>query len=320
MPRFANIQLLNQNALRSYPLTDAGSGTDKTSQITIPDDFIVELYFPVHAGLSVEPDLFFVREVLIDANGFNVGLGYNDGTTSTAGDGVLAAVVSIPKSSHTENQSYALAGVDDFDDCVGTIAIGSLATISSLPPGKYYFEASATPVEAGVIWPMIRGIESVAVINGGERTSRFYGDIELVAGSNIRITTELPSGQPTRIVFSAISGEGLNQTCDCTDEPIGEPIRYINGIPPLPDGNFRMVGDGCIELLPISNGLQLNDKCSTPCCGCIELDAIVANVQRFADERITLQTFVANLTAAVTQMSLVLLGSRLSDNGCLDCG
>jgi hypothetical protein len=320
MPRFANIQLLNQNALRSYPLSDAGSALDKTSQIRIPDDFIVELYFPVHSGLSVEPDLFFVRELLIDANGFSVGLGYDDGTVAASGDGVLAAVVSIPKSSHTENQSYALAGVGDFSDCVGTIAIGSVNTVSTLAPGKYYFAAADTPIEAGVIWPMIRGISSVAVVNGAERTSRFYGDIEFVAGSNMRITTVAPTGQPTQIVFSAISGEGLNQTCECTDEPIGAPIRYINGIPPLPDGNFRMVGDGCIELLPISNGLQLNDKCSTPCCGCIELDAVIANVQRFADERITLQTFVANLTAAVTQMSLVLLGSRLSDNGCLDCG
>jgi hypothetical protein len=320
MPRFANIQLLNQNALRSYPLTDSGSALDKTGQIRIPDDFIVELYFPVHAGVSVEPDQFFIRELLIDTNGFNIGLGYNDGSTAATGDGKLAAVVSIPKSSHTENLSYALAGVDDFSDCVGTLAIGSLSSISALPPGKYYFEFVATAVEAGVIWPMIRGISSVAVINGLEITPRYYGDIEFIAGTNMRITTVAQAGQPTQIVFSAISGEGLNQTCDCTDEPLGDPIRYINGIPPLPDGNFRMVGDGCIELLPISNGLQLNDKCSTPCCGCIELDAVIANVQRFADERITLQTFVANLTAAVTQMSLVLLGSRLSDNGCLDCG
>jgi hypothetical protein len=320
MPRFANIQLLNQNALRSYPLTDAGSGLDKSGTIKIPDDFIVELYFPAHAGLDVAPDLFFIRELLIDTNGYNIGLGYNDGSTTAVGDGVLAAVVGVPKSSHTENQSYALAGVGDFSDCVGTIAIGSLNTISTLSPGKYYFAAAAAGVEAGVIWPMIRGISSISVINGADRSAKFYGDIEFVAGNNMRITTVSIAGQPTQIVFSAISGEGLNQTCDCTNEPIGEPIRFINGIPPLPDGNFRMVGDGCIELLPITNGIQLNDKCSTPCCGCIELDAIVANVQRFADERITLQTFVANLTAAVTQMSLVLLGSRLSDNGCLDCG
>lgn len=311
-----NVQWLNQNAQRSYPLADWATKRDTSGSITIPNSLIVALYFPVHAGLNVEAHRFFIKSLAVYPTGFTVGIGYNDGTTSPP----LVAAVSIPRSTHTENRSYALPGSDDFDDSIGKIAIGNLDDADQLPPGQYDFDYAGGALDSDAIRPMIRGVSSLTVVRGMERSPRLYGDIELVAGTNMRITAAGVYGGSPQITFSAIQGEGLNQECVCDEEQTGPPVRTINGVPPTPDGNFRFVGDDCVGIDPISNGLQLNDLCSKPCCGCEELQALVGQINRFADGVVTLQNFANALGAEVTQFHQVVLGSRLSDQGCIECG
>jgi len=310
-----NVQWLNQNSQRSYPVTDWATKKDKTGTVELPDDFIVALYFPVHAGLSVEPEKFFIKFLGVYPTGYNIGIGYDTGAL----DPPLVASVNIARDLHVENRSYALAGSDDFDDSVGKIAIGKLDNVDMLPPGQYEFEPAAATLETDAIWPMIRGISSLTVVNGSDISPRLYGDIELVAGNNMRIVANQIEGAAPEVVFSAIDGEGLNEDCACDEEGEGPCIRFINGIPPLPDGNFRIVGDKCMEVNPIEHGLQFRDQCSEPCCGCEELEALARQIDRFADGVLTLQNFASNLGSEVTQMSQVVLGSRLSDQGCIEC-
>lgn len=310
-----NVQWLNQNSQRSYPLADWGSAVDQTGTVTIPDEFILALSFPVHAGQAVEPEKFYIKHLGVFPTGYTIVLGYDDGSAVPPS----VASVNIAKTSHNEYSSYAISGADDYDDSVGKIVIGKLDEMSFLPPGFYTFDPEATPIETDAIRPMIRGISSIVVINGSDRSDRIYGDIELVAGSNMRIVSNQVEGEPPQIVFSAISGEGLNEECACDEEGDGPCIRFINGIPPLPDGNFRMVGNKCMDIQPIDNGLRFSDLCSEPCCGCQELEAIITQINRFADGVATLQTFASTLGSEVTQMSNVVLGSKLSDTGCLDC-
>lgn len=311
-----NLQWLNHNSQRAYPLADWGSATDQTGTIKIPDSFILALYFPVHAGLDVQPERFYIQALGIYPTGYSVAIGYDDGT----GDPPIVANVNISRAQHTEYRTYALSGSDDFDDSVGKIVIGKLDEIDSLPPGYYTFDPDATPLETDAISPMIRGISALVVVNGSDRSERIYGDVELVAGENMRIIANLVEGQPPEIVFSAISGEGLNAACVCEDTPSDNCIRFINGIPPLGDGNFRMVGNKCLSIQPITNGLQFSDLCSEPCCGCAELTALTRQIDRFADGVITLQNFASTLGGNVIQMSQVVLGSRLGDQGCVECG
>lgn len=311
-----NVQWLNQNSQRAYPLTEAATKRDKTDTIGLPTSFIVALYFPVHAGLNVEPQKFFIKELGVFPTGYNVALGYDDGTA----DPPTVGSVNIATSTHTENRSYAVAGVDDFDDSVGKIVIGSLDEISSVPPGLYEFTASGGALETDAIRPMLRGISSITVVSSvGDRSDPLYGHVELVAGNNMRITASQVGGQDPKITFSAIEGEGLNEECICEEESEGPCIRTINGIPPLPDGNFRLIGDDCINITPIDNGLKLEDTCSEPCCGCEELQAIEGQIDRFADGVFTLQSFINRLGAEVAQFHTVVLGSRLGDQGCVEC-
>jgi hypothetical protein len=306
-----NLQWLNHNSQRSYPLTERATKVDNSGTIKIPDNFIVGMYFPIHAGTSFQVDGFFIKNLLISPTGFNVTLGYSDGTTT-----IDVAGANIIRSNYAPNRSYALGGIDDFDDCVGTIVLGSLDGVDELPPGFYTFEPEAGEIEPDVIRPMIRSVTRLQVLNNSEFSQPIYGHVTLVAGTNIRIDVNTINDE-TEIVFSAISGLNLNKDCLCNVPPAGECIKCINGVC-SGDGTFTFAQDSCVEISPITNGLSFKETCAEPCCGCKELDAITTQLDRLGDGVTTLQGFVTRLGAEVTQMNLVVLGSRLSD-GCASC-
>jgi hypothetical protein len=312
-----NLQWLNHNSQRSYPLTERATKVDTTNTVRIPDSFIVALYLPIHAGLSVQTDQFFVNTLLISPTGYAIGVGYLDPVT---GQTTLVASANIAKATHTANNTYALGGINDFADTIGQVVIGRLDEIDTLPPGLYTFTKYGAELETDAIRPMIRGISAMRVINGQEISPDIYGDIELVAGTNCRIDYAVnpTSGNP-RITVNAISGLNLNALCDCDVNSTGECIRCINGVCSQ-DGNFNITGNECITVAASANGIQLSDVCAVPCCGCAELDAIKTQIDRFSDGVSTLQNFVTRLSSEVTQMSLVVLGSRLGDSGCNSCG
>jgi hypothetical protein len=314
-----NLNWLNHNSQRSYPLTDRASKVDTTGTLKIPDSFIVALYLPVHVTLNIQVDRFYVQTLLIAPTGYAVGIGYYD---EALGESTLVATTNITKVTHTINNVYAMPGVGDFADSVGHIVIGKLDEIDSLPPGLYQFDYAAAELEADVVRPMLRGLTAVRVVNGIETSPNLYGDIELVAGANMRLDYSTSLAGNPRIVFNAISGLNLNTPCSCNVNPTGECIRCINGVCST-DGTFDLVGNSCITVDNRANGantLALSDVCATPCCGCAELDAIKTQIDRFGDGVNTLQNFVNRLSGEVTQMSLVVIGSRLGDAGCSTCG
>lgn len=312
-----NLQWLNHNSQRSYPLTERASKVDITGTIRIPDSFIVALYFPVNAGLSVQTDQFFIGTLLISPTGYTIGLSYRD---NAAGKNIIVATASISITAHTVNNTYALGGINDFADSIGHVVVGKLDEIEALPPGLYSFELEDGELETDAIRPMIRGVSAIRVINGQEISPSLYGDIELVAGTNMRLdfVVNPTSGNP-RITFNALSNTNLNADCDCAVNNTGECIRCINGVC-SDDGNFSLAGNDCITIGPTANGVKLDDVCATPCCGCPELDALKTQIDRFSDGVTTLQNFVTRLSSEVTQMSLVVIGSRLGDAGCNTCG
>jgi hypothetical protein len=310
-----NLQWLNHNSQRSYPLTERATKTDTTGTIRIPDSFIVALYFPVHSGLAVQIDQFYIQTVLLSPTGYTVAVGYNDTETNTQ---VLVATASIPIAIHVPNTAYALGGVNDFSDSIGQIVIGRLDEINLLPQGLYTFNFAGGEIEPDAIRPMIRGISAVRVVNGTEISANIYGDIELVAGTNTRIDFVTTGGTP-QIVFNALSNVDLNAACDCDIPETGECIRCINGVC-SDDGNFNFGGNECISVSATNTGIKLEDVCALPCCGCAELDALRMQLDRFSDGVATLQNFVSRLSSEVTQMNLVVLGSRLGDAGCNTCG
>src|SRR5690606_5375146 len=133
-PSIWNIQWSNQNSQRSYPLADWGTCTDKSGTIRIPDSFLLALYLPIHAGMNVQPERFYLQALGIYPVGYSIVIGYNDGSANPP----TVASANITTVGHTPGRTYAVSGSGDFDDTVGQVMIGPLDEISRLPTGVYY--------------------------------------------------------------------------------------------------------------------------------------------------------------------------------------
>lgn len=308
-----NLQFLNHNAQRSYPLAEDGTKDDVTGAFHVPDDFLVGLYLPIHAGLSVLPGRFFLRKL----NAYSQGYGLTVGYQPDEGDAVDVASALIP-SSTARNQVHTLGGLNDFRDTRGWLVVGSQTSIGKQPPGLFRFDLTGTRLETDCIRPIIRGISSIRVKNGTSTSPRMYGHVTLVAGNNVRLTYTAPSGlTPGNIRIDAISGEGLNELCACEDsDTAGVPIKTINGIGPDNRGNFTFQGTNCLEFVPATNGLVVDNSCAKPCCGCSELAEVTTALERLSVHANTTQRLVDTLDRRLAQMMDVIMASKFGTSAC----
>jgi hypothetical protein len=310
-----NLELLNHNAQRSYPLTDDSTKKDITGSFKIPADFLVGLDIPVSPAMGMETGRFLIRQLGLFASGIQIIVAYDDGINL-----IDVGTALIPSTGVTRNKVFALGGIEPFDDINGKVVIGRIDTIQNQPTGLFEFTLADARIEPQAIRPMIRGISSMKVANAsGTLSQRLYGDIELVSGSNIQLSTVVTATE-TKIIISALSGEGTIAACVCEGEAADSPcIKSINGIVPTTDGNFNFVGDDCITFTGIENGLKVTDSCCTPCCGCEELETITRDLERFNAQRGALELFINNLAAATATFGTTVLGARLGDRRCLTC-
>lgn len=318
-----NLQWLNHNAQRSYPLTSAATKKDKTGTFSIPDDFIVGMSLCLSVddvGAQIFDRQLFISRIVISSSGFGV----NISTAEIAGGVAFAAPmfsVFVSKAEHVKNNTYALTQLGDSS---GTITIGDLTGIENQPPGFFDFDPAATELEADVIRPAMFGIRSLQLLDSGAYSEKLYGNIVLVAGDNIKMVVEKilnPDTEQleTHVVINAVSNADLNEDCACEINETAPCITSINGITTT-TGNFNISPNGCIALGEMINGLQIADICAEPCCGCSELDAVRDQINRFGDGITTLQNFVTRLGSEVSQMSIVVLGSRLGNSSCSTAG
>jgi len=305
-----NLQWLNHNAHRKYPVTADSTCLDNTAVFTLPDDLIVSLYLPVHFGNNVEPAKFFVKTVSIFSTGLQIVVGY-----AGSGGNIDVASALVPSATHTENSTYPLIGLGDFADGRGHIVIGSLDGVNGQPTGSFEFGLTGSRLEPDVVRPHIRTISSLQIQNGSVLSDEMAGHVVIQAGRNSRFRVVQNVGEPARVIWDAINGEGLTEDCVC-DEGLSGPIRTIETIPPDGAGNFRFLGNDCLEFDPLDHGLLAKDVCSEPCCGCKELEQITTALESFGARATTLENFLVSLEARVTQMDQVVLGSRLGDRGC----
>jgi hypothetical protein len=310
-----NLEWLDHNSQRSYPLADDATGNAKHGGFHLPEDFIVALDIPVHSAMDMDPAQFFIRQVVAAGTGYSLIVSYA-GT-----DGVQdVASANIPKASHTRWSSYALGGIEPFDDTVGKVTINKLTSIESQPTGTYVFEVDGTRITPDAVRPIIQGVQSLKVQSGSSSSQRLYGDVELVAGTNIQITPVVVSEGVSKIIISALSGEGTIEPCVCEGSAEELPcIKTINGIQPTPTGDFNFIGDDCLEITDGTNSLKIEDVCCAPCCGCTELEAITQDLERFNQQKANLEFFVSDLQSSVTGMDMVVLGARLGDKSCITC-
>lgn len=307
---YQNIEWLDHNAARSYPLTRDATVRDNTDEFELPPDFLVALYLGVPLAADIEPSRFFLRTIDVSGVGISLVVGYDDD-----GDVLDAAGASIARSSFTRNQVFGLSGIGQFYDLAGHLVIGSLSGLDAQPVGRFTFDVEGGRLEPDCIRPVLRGVGGLRIQSGSDLSAPIYGDVVLVEGPNVRLTQ---SGN--QITVSAVSGENLNTPCDCDDEAtLGQSILTVNGLGPDTSGNFPLIGSECLEIVPVAGGLQLIDRCSKPCCGCNELAVITRELERYRLQVAALENLSQQLSQRTEQMGQTVLASRLGDRPCFDC-
>jgi hypothetical protein len=290
-----DVEWLNANSQRRYPLTDNATGVDTGDAVRIPDDFIVDLLWPVQAGTGADPTLFHIYAIDIFGTGVKVTIGY---------DGAPIGETLIDLATFTVNSTHVINGLNDFVDSVGKLTVGTLNSIRTYA-GHFEFNSAGAGLVPTVIRPNLRSVSAIFLQNGQDVSNAIQGDVVFEAGSNFQLNFQRRSGtklDPHVIILSAIDGANLNAACVCDPTETRQPILTINGIPGDVNNNFNLLGSTCVNLAGAANGLQIENPCSEPCCGCQELEVIQQATERLTAQVHGLANLAAKLEAAINTL------------------
>ena len=297
-----NVDWLNANSQRAYPISETASRMDVSGSFRLPDDLLVDLLLPIHADESIDPVLFHLKSVGVFGGVVVIALGYDGNSIGSA---------AIDASTFVPNSRYRLFATSPFFDTIATLVIGSLNTILQTA-GSFEFDVDGGMIEPHAVVPFLRGVQALYLENDGVLSEPIVGDVVLQAGRNALLTyIPGPVGEPDRVQISAIDGAGLNSVCDCGEARVKPCIKTINGITPDDDGDFKLLGDERIELSAIANGLQLSEKCADPCCGCSELGVVLTAMQNVANAVSSMEGHAYKMEAAIQNLNSVILVSKL---------
>jgi len=313
-----NLEWRNLNEGRRYPLADSAGGSDLTGLFLLPNSFLVAIDLPVHAAMTVDPARFFLYKLGVYGTGYSVTIGYSP---SSGGPTVPVASALIDKQTLTPGRTYALSGIEPFDDTSGKLTIGKTDDIDFQPSGYFEFSFNEGQLDPDTVRPLLQSMISFTVVNGQQESARIYGDAVFTDGIGTQWVATQIAGQPTLLQLNASTDLNFAEDCVCSgDVTQATPIRFINDIPGDNEGNYNLLGTACVTLTPATNGLIIRNPCTEPCATCSDLEAITADLQRLLAQAAIVEGFGSVLQANNAVFQSTVLGARLSDRGCVTGG
>jgi hypothetical protein len=311
-----NLEFLNHNSQRSYPLTADSSKLDLSGDFKIPSDLLVGLDLPVPGSYSFSDHRFFIRQIAASGSGLQLIVGYQNAANASTD----IAYAKLLYSSFQPYSTVPLLGYPPYEDVVGKVSFGDIAGVIRQPAGLFNFDLEGSRIEPQAIRQTLRGVQGIRVRTAlGSVSPWLYGDVELAAGENVRLDV-VTTGGVTKIVVNSILGEGSSVGDECIGQDVSLPcITRINNIRPDLTGNFNLVAGTCIQLQPETAGIRITNTCAETCCSCAELEAITRDLVRFAQERAQLSDYVNRIGTENSSFITNVLGSRLGDGGCVNC-
>jgi len=262
---------LNQNEHRAYPFREDAVLVDASGTIAVPNNLVLDLVVTVEA-LS---DFELYMSSLTKAGSF-----YSFVFADT--DGVTVATVSVDSANHYYGQAHALTGSGEYVSCRGRLALGRLESID-MPDGIYLFTEAV--LEACTVRPDLRAVRSLRAVDAFGESEALYGDIRLVEGRNIRLTT---LQDQNAIQIDAITDESYAETCECETDDEGGTITSVNGISVR---NLQLVAGAGVSITAQGDTLKIASPGVQPCCGCTELGAVTAELDRLREDSRKLATY-----------------------------
>lgn len=279
MANIDNLDFLNLNSLRNYPIREGLSRTSADGGLTIPNDFIVELQLAATYDPSrrfyISKLSNFDSEIIVQISDYS---------------GVVAGVFVINTATHTEYKEYFLAPTELYVGATGIMTVFSLQSIQETFTGNFTFSAEATEFEARTSIPALKGINRLIFKTAAGKTFAVTGDVEILARTNVRFSQEPITGM---IVVDAAEGIGLNADCG----NLYPCIKTINGIRPDNVGNFTLDFSDCASLstIPANTGLLLEDVCCKPCQGCGDIAVLTDRLSSLESQLLALRNYYDSL-------------------------
>jgi hypothetical protein len=281
-----SLEYLNANAYRRFPFRE-NSGMAADNNWVLPNNFMVDAFFSVPADTL---DYIWLSSLAIGVSTVVIGFSAGLGTTENQ----LGSVI-VPKTGHQFGSSYQLSGSGAYARVKAVITLGDLDALL----GVYSFSSDQTSIEPCLVRHSIPGLGGLSITTDGQTTGPLTGDIELVAGQNVDLSV---SGNTITVSF-------VGQQQFEENIPEGTRVLTVNGIPVE---SVQIVGDDCVDVQTSGSVISISDLCSTPCCGCPELEEItrrladlttsLANLDTYSQALDTkIQGFTAQLMQAITE-------------------
>lgn len=319
MAAIENVEWLNMNALRAYPIHEDSDTVPRVRSgaradgVSLPTCLIVDFAVTI-AQDDMTQDIRVGLTELTHANGtFAFGLSANwDGESGLQSAPLARLTVRI--ADHAADTTYRFTGVGAFEDCVGWLTVGdAAAAAAALPEGSYTFAPGQCDFEVSTVRIAPRGVRSLSVVDRfGNGYRRLHGTVRLVGGTDVTLRSDAANNA---IWIRAQSGTGYAGTmpCGCASHDEGEveqlftqdTIADING---MSVRRVQIVGEQCIDVTGdvASAKIAIANECGTPCCGCTELsyiDSVIATLnQSVAD----LKKYAIHLDARIADLQIVV--------------
>ena len=293
---------LNENSLREYPFHEGcglrpndSAGTLVENGWTLPNCLVVDMSVTV-AGSNADPFLYLGQMSVV---GGSVTLAFCDR------DGERVISVYATKDSHAKYDSYQVFGTGSYEDARGVVCLGDLDEFFELTPeGLYTFSPDESRVEPSCIRFSSVGVRSVRAVDAsGYMSQRLNGDLNLVAGDNIRFDYDVDQNA---LFVSADSNSGYSDDCD-SDSGSDRFVRSLNGIQVE---NVVIRGDECLNVTTDNGVITMSDTCAKPCCGCAETTFINQTINDLQTSVNTLSNNVSSLGGRLEQFVASYVLSR----------
>ena len=276
MPAVENVEWLNQNLLRAYPVHENADtvpllpGGSRASGLSLPTCLITDLSMTLAFDAVSDGSVPCLTGVSHAADGFSIEISLG---------GKVLATLTVTVSSHAVNKSYRIVGQGDNFDCGGWVTLGDLARAAEeLPEGVYRFASGQVPFEVSTLRMAPRGIRSITAVGKyGLRTyAPLTGNVKIIAGSDMTVRNDRGDNA---VWLQAESSTGYERTEPCACGTASQRrVRSING---MSVEDVQIVGDGtCVDVKQTQDPpvVTISDNCSTPCCGCSELNFVESAV------------------------------------------
>jgi hypothetical protein len=312
MADVVNIDWLNENAYRNYPLVDGASRLSGGGAV-LPRGLFTDLTLPVPLG-TLDPARAFIRKVY----GFSAGVVITIGNSADPTRDYATATFFTADA--TRNKSYPLVGIPGtpLEGVTGRITAGLPEAVAQCSMGFYDFSAQPanTALVVSCIRPLLQGVKGVVVQGANGVVSPVLGGvITFVEGPGVTLTADPSTGKVTIAAAVTVTPDELIAAgcgCDQAIAPTATPITSINGVRPDSAGNFTLQPTNGIQLNPIANGLQIVDGNTVPCCDCSQLQQLLASLQEIENAKGSMQQVADQLQARVSNLANVVAAAGLN--------